>query len=336
MEAAPCLAVLQELLVADGEEGTLEGAVDGQLVVGPLDGREGGAQAFDFLASVKGLAADEEVGDAASLQRLHEGARHILCEAGKAPEEETHVARGDWHGRAGQIALRDAPASLSEQPGDECRDGAGERGVHRRLGQRQAAVGFRHGERDDRGLPVDRVPVRGQGDVGRLERGRILSHDGRKGGVDEILQLGHRAETGSEIEARDAPPPQAFLDDLIDADVGAAEAIDRLLGIADETLELGGEADPLHVGRLEGVPRTGAQAALVQERGDLRVGVFIQERIHLVAGFGTGGAQLPGRQGAGQRERGRRSPAEADVRRDLALLEQGDIFDEQRQHPLAL
>jgi hypothetical protein len=28
-------------------------------------------------------------------------------------------------------------------------------------------------------------------------------------------------------------------------------------------------------------------------------------------------------------------PAEADVRRDLTLLEQGDIFDEQRQHPLA-
>ena len=55
----------------------------------------------------------------------------------------------------------------------------------------------------------------------------------------------------------------------------------------------------------------------------------------MVAGFGTGGAQLPGRQGAGKRERGRRSPAEADVRRDLALLKQGDIFDEQCQHPLA-
>jgi hypothetical protein len=60
----------------------------------------------------------------------------------------------------------------------------------------------------------------------------------------------------------------------------------------------------------------------------LSVGVLIQERIHVLAGFRTGRSELPGSQGARKRERGRRAPAEADVRGDLALLEQRDIVDE--------
>src|SRR5262245_61790268 len=59
MQAAPGLAVLHQLLVADGEERALEGAVDRQLVVGPLHGGEGGAQALHFFARVEGLAADK-------------------------------------------------------------------------------------------------------------------------------------------------------------------------------------------------------------------------------------------------------------------------------------
>src|SRR3990170_4377258 len=95
-------------------------------------------------------------------------------------------------------------------------------------------------------------------------------------------------------------------------------------------------SDPLDADRIEGLPGAGPQAALVEDRGDLGVGVLVQERVHLLPRFGTGGAQLPGGQGAGERQgRGRPAP-EPDMRRDLALLEQGDILDEEGEHPLAL
>jgi hypothetical protein len=48
------------------------------------------------------------------------------------------------------------------------------------------------------------------------------------------------------------------------------------------------------------------------------------------------GSELLGGQRAGQRQRGRGATAEADGGDDLALLEQRDVLDEQREHPLAL
>ena len=55
---------------------------------------------------------------------------------------------------------------------------------------------------------------------------------------------------------------------------------------------------------------------------------LVQERVHLLAGLGAGGARLPGGQGKGS-ARVVAATAKPDMRRDLALLEQGDVLDEE-------
>ena len=50
-----------------------------------------------------------------------------------------------------------------------------------------------------------------------------------------------------------------------------------------EALEFVRVADPLDTVRVEGVTGPGAQAALVEDMGDLGVGVLIEERIDLLS-----------------------------------------------------
>ncbi len=69
MEAAVLVAKVQEGIVEHGIEAAAQDGEHAQLVIGPLDGAERGAQGADFFAQVEGLGADEQVRNAARFER---------------------------------------------------------------------------------------------------------------------------------------------------------------------------------------------------------------------------------------------------------------------------
>ena len=178
MQSPEPLAVLHQLLVADGEQRPLERGVHRQLVVRPLHRRQRRAQALDFFAQVEGAAADQQMGDAARLQRLDVVTRDVLAPRGEAPEQQAHVSRRDRQGLAGPLALGDLPSALVQQPGDERAHGPGQRCLHGVLRQFVAPpVRLGDRQRHDARLAGDAIAVRGQRHVRRpgARRGRRSS-----------------------------------------------------------------------------------------------------------------------------------------------------------------
>ena len=234
MEPPESLAILDQLLVADREERALERRVHRELVVGPLHRRQRGAQALDFFAQVERAAADQQVRDPARLQRLDIRARDVRAERRETAEEQAHVARRDRHRLAGPLALGHLPATVLHQPRDECADGLGQRLLHGFARESLPAVRLRHGQRNDSRLARDLRAVARQRHVARLQRVPVVGHHGRERGVDEILDRRDRAKRRRQIDARGTARDEQILHRLVRTDVGAAEAIDRLLGVADE------------------------------------------------------------------------------------------------------
>jgi hypothetical protein len=77
-------------------------------------------------------------------------------------------------------------------------------------------------------------------------------------------------------------------------------------------------------------------AGLVEQLGDLGVGVGVQELVEQGEGVGVGLAGLPGRWWDRDREPGGLPAAEADVQVDLVGLGEGDVVDEQPCDAFAL
>ena len=125
--SSPTATEGEERVVRQREEGPAQRREDGELVVGPLDGRERVPHGADLLALVERAAADEDVGDAPRLERAHVGAGEVVAEALEALEEEAHVARVDGHGLVGPLALGDPPAALVDEPVDERAHRVGQR-----------------------------------------------------------------------------------------------------------------------------------------------------------------------------------------------------------------
>ena len=96
----------QQLLVVDREQRAFQRREHRQLVVGPFDGGERRANRLDFLAAVKRLAADEQMRNAARLDRVGVLARHVLAEADEPAEQDGDVPRLKRH-----AALRSRPAA---------------------------------------------------------------------------------------------------------------------------------------------------------------------------------------------------------------------------------
>ena len=69
---------------------------------------------------------------------------------------------------------------------------------------------------------------------------------------------------------------------------------------------------------------------------DLGVGVLVEQHVDLPTDVVVGGAELLGGQRAGERQGGRGAAGEADRGSDVALFDERDVLDEQREHPLAL
>ena len=67
MKDAEPMPELEQLLIVDREERSLQRRKHRQLVVGPFDRGQRRADRLDFLAAVKRLAADQQMRDAARL-----------------------------------------------------------------------------------------------------------------------------------------------------------------------------------------------------------------------------------------------------------------------------
>ena len=165
MERAEAVPELDEMLVVDREERPLQRREHRQLIVRPLDGRQRRADRFHFFAAVERLAADEQMRNAARLDRVDVGARHVLAEAHEPAEQHRDVARLQRHAglRSIRLLLESSPAALDGEPLDEGADHVGQRRFDRlrRCPERAAPrVRPRHRQRDDRRLRVVRRPGR--------------------------------------------------------------------------------------------------------------------------------------------------------------------------------
>ena len=239
--------------------GPLQRRVHRQLVVGPLHRRQRRAQALDLFAQVEGAAADQQMGDAARLQRLDVVTRDVLAPRGEAPEQQAHVPRRDRQRLARPLALGDLPAALVQQPGDERAHGSGQRRLDGELRQSVPPVWLGDGQGHDPRLAGDGLTMRSQRHVAGLQRAAVVGHRRRERRVHEVLNLWDRAEARRQVDGRGTGGDQQILHRLVGPHVRAAEPVDRLLGIADEEELAGRGPDVLPAGH-GGVRRRTAAA----------------------------------------------------------------------------
>src|SRR5204862_8240216 len=95
MNGADTMLPFEQILAANREQRAAQRRKHRQLIVGPLDRGQGGAERFDFFAVVEGLAAYQDVMHAAGFERPDVGLRDVFAETEEAPEQNTDVARLD-------------------------------------------------------------------------------------------------------------------------------------------------------------------------------------------------------------------------------------------------
>ena len=259
----------EDVVVRQAEEGRAQRREHGQAVGGVVDRAQDGGQRLHLLARVVLLASDQPVRDVALrelvLERADELGRHLADEQADVPGP----------GRADGVAapVADAPRPLARDLVDERGDRFGD-------------------ERPDRlHLAVVGEPVRGQrqrdraralrGDLGTVgvERPRRGVFGLRKERVEALVHERQHRRHGAEVRGEGQDFAVGRLDQplhlLVDRDVGAAEAVDALLGVADHEQLAGREADarPFGRGRRRGV--------FGQEERDLRLErVGVLELVH--------------------------------------------------------
>jgi hypothetical protein len=150
---------VEQLFVAHRKQRSSQGREHRQLVVGPLDRGECRPDRFHFFAVVKRLAADEYMIHAARFERLRVRHGHVLAEADEPPEEDADVPGGN---RDGTIAatFRHLPSARIHEPLDKRADRAGQRLLDRDRRDVARSIRLRHRQRHDRGLPLQRRPIR--------------------------------------------------------------------------------------------------------------------------------------------------------------------------------
>ena len=235
-------AVVEEHVVAEREQRAAQRPEHRQLVVRPLDRGERRAQRLDLLALVEALAADQQVRQAARLERLHVGPRDVdrrpvrtsACRsAGTAGRRR---APGSARARSGRSRSVTVQPLVVHQPVDE--GGRPRRAALSAsdgfVGRPRQSFGLRHGQRDDRRLARLGRPHRppaARSAPARRRRSPVIR--GANAALTACWIVGHGAEAAAQRHARGAVAPQLLAHRLVDADVGAAEAVDRLLRVAD-------------------------------------------------------------------------------------------------------
>ena len=98
-----------------------------------------------------------------------------------------------------------------------------------------------------------------------------------------------------------------------------------------------GVAQPVHASPGERLTGTGREALRVERGRDLGMGALLLEELgDPVQGLRRCGAYLPDLPRQGLAQRGRRAAAKADVDRDLTVLAQRDVLEQEGGHALAL
>jgi hypothetical protein len=162
------------------------------------------------------------------------GPRHVGAELPEA-RKSRHTCRGcSFTPLRRPLALGHRPPALLDEPLDERGDGVGQRLLDAPVDDRpEVAVRRRHRERHHGRLRRDGRPVRRERHVPRLARRRAL-HARREGRVHRLLDLRHGAEADAQVDQGGARRDELALHALVERHVGAAEAIDRLLRVADQ------------------------------------------------------------------------------------------------------
>ena len=226
------LAEGEERRVAEREQRAAQRREDGELVLGTLDRGERIADGLHLLPPMERRPADQQVRQVARLEGAHVGMRHVGAEGAEAPEQQADVACAQRHALGGPLALGHRPAAPADQPLDEGRDRVGQALLDLPLDNGpELAVRRGHGQGDERGLALDAAAEGRERHVAGLAppveaRG--------EGGVHRLLDLRHGTEAGGELHERSARVDDPSLHLLVEGDVGAAEAVDRLLRVADD------------------------------------------------------------------------------------------------------
>ena len=190
--------------------------------------------------------------------------RDVPPPADEAPEQDADVTGGygDAPGRVLRVAH--LPAAFTQQPVRKGGDGLGEALLDGGVGQVSPfAVGLRHREGDERRLVPFGRSVALERNVVRLSADGIGLYLRREGRVDGQLQRPHGAEVSLQVDHSHPGGLEDLLDLLVQDHVGAAEPIDRLLGVSHQKELSGNGPDPAPV-RLLGVVRR-------QQQQDLRL-----------------------------------------------------------------
>ncbi len=244
----------------------------------------------------------------------------ILVPIALIAEEDADVTHGD---RPALPVLFDGPTALPNQPADVRRDRPGALLLERGLGDAVPAVGPGHREGDHRRLRPAAHAVALQ--VDRLRLHALLGdHRLPEGLVEEDVDAGHRAERAAKGDHGAAGLDDAVREPLVEPQIRATEAVDRLLRVADE------EERP---GRRRGLRPLGGLLRLAgQAPGDLHlhdVGV-----LHLVdEDMGEPGTQRAPRLGMVSQE-GPRSQEQLEVVDGRALAHHPLVLLDQRAERL--
>ena len=237
MPAAVTRPEAKECFVVEREQAATQRRVDREVVVRPLHRLERRPQGLHLFALVEGAGAQQEMRNAHRLQSSHVLTGRIAVPAQKAAEEQTDVARPNRraHPMAGAFRVRDLDfeAAVLDQPAHELDRGIGLARLDLHVAQVAAAIGPGRRQRDHRRLAGNRRPMLAQGDVVRASRDMVAGHQRGEGRVDQPLNRRHRAEARRQVEDPDAVLGEQVLHVMVEDDVGAAKAVDRLLRIAD-------------------------------------------------------------------------------------------------------
>jgi hypothetical protein len=93
--------------------------------------------------------------------------------------------------------------------------------------------------------------------------------------------------------------------------------------------------DLLYDETVECLARTRDMATVIENRGDLAVGVTVKQAVDLDHDLSRGLSHLPGRWRQGQRKRLSCAALETDMRCDLVALDKYNVLDEQTNHKFA-
>ena len=250
MQATLRGSIAQQVRVRDRQKRAPKRGVDRKFVFGPFDRGQNGEQGVDLWAISKGPRADEDMGQAARVERVGVRLGAVGIEGFEPAEQDPDVARLDGASCVGVVLVAYGPAAVVAQPIEPGRDQVWLTRVGGRPGRTLVAVHERDRERDQRGLVIERGRAAGQRMVAGLARAKVLLHLRFEGEIDGVLDSAVRAKTPNEMHGAHAVLLKLLANRLIEGHVRAPEAVDALLRVPDDEQLAGDRSNAPPVGLL--------------------------------------------------------------------------------------